>query len=296
MPYFEENFSVRSHKLLYDGKNVDFFQTPNYSRRGTFDPKYLILHYTASVSAASAINWFKNSNANASAHFIVDYDGKITQCGKLNQKLWHAGKSNYRGINGLNGHSFGIELVNPGHMEILSDGRYKSWFGKVYTQGDFVEAEDGNLYQIEIVEDVHEIMGGKKYGWMLATPEQIESTIMLGSFLMNKYNLRDVLPHELISKGRKWDTGPTLPKSVYDRISNRDDSKEDESTFEVSVNTFLNMRAWPSFESRVIAKLPNNTMVDVERYKEDLGVKWAKIRTFEDDMEGWVASNFLRKV
>jgi len=48
-----------------------------------------------------------------SAHYTMDYDGKIYQHLQLWQRGWHAGKSNLYGRSSLNNTSIGIEVLEP---------------------------------------------------------------------------------------------------------------------------------------------------------------------------------------
>src|SRR3954462_1180108 len=102
--------TIKSH-LLYnaDGEQVSFVPTPN--RAGKYTPQYLVMHYTAATSPNGSISWFQNPTAKASAHLLIDRDGHITQFAPFNIITWHAGVSQWNGINGLNSCSIGIELV-----------------------------------------------------------------------------------------------------------------------------------------------------------------------------------------
>ena len=104
-----------------DGKPVHFVATPN--KGGIFfffSPRYLIMHYTAATTGQSAINWFANKAAKASAHLLIGRDGTITQFAPFNTVTWHAGDSQWAGLAGLNKHSIGIELVNAGRLQKTS--------------------------------------------------------------------------------------------------------------------------------------------------------------------------------
>ncbi|NDC40266.1 MAG: N-acetylmuramoyl-L-alanine amidase, partial [Chitinophagia bacterium] len=107
---------IENH-LLYgaNGLQVAYRETPNHS--GQFAPdnlKYLIMHYTASVTGAPAINWLVNPAAKASAHLVIDRDGTITQLAPFNRITWHAGESAWGNLKFMNQFSIGIELVNAG--------------------------------------------------------------------------------------------------------------------------------------------------------------------------------------
>ena len=63
-----------------------------------------ITHVTIHVvqgSYSSAINWFQNSSANVSAHYVISKTGEITQMVEEEDRGWHVGNSN--------GYTVGIE-------------------------------------------------------------------------------------------------------------------------------------------------------------------------------------------
>lgn len=78
---------------------------------------YVVIHDTEG-SYASAINWFQNPSAQASAHYVIrSNDGQITQMVREKDIAWHAGNWYY------NQHAIGIE-----HEGYASDG---SWYTDV---------------------------------------------------------------------------------------------------------------------------------------------------------------------
>jgi len=74
-----------------------------------------VLHYTGMPDAASAITRLCDAEAKVSCHYLVDEDGTILRMVPEEKRAWHAGKSYWRGIQGVNACSIGIEIVNPGH-------------------------------------------------------------------------------------------------------------------------------------------------------------------------------------
>lgn len=74
----------------------------NFGSRGGLPVDMLVLHTTEST-AKSALNWFADSDAHASAHFLVGQDGTIWHCVDLDRAAWHAGNG------GVNRRSIGIE-------------------------------------------------------------------------------------------------------------------------------------------------------------------------------------------
>ncbi len=75
----------------------------------------LVLHYTGMQSGAAAIARLADPAAKVSAHYVVEEDGTVWQLVPEARRAFHAGISHWRGRDGLNASSVGIEIVNPGH-------------------------------------------------------------------------------------------------------------------------------------------------------------------------------------
>lgn len=91
---------------------------------------YLVIHYTA-VDLKDTLDIFMNPESCASSHLVIDTDGEIYElvdC--LNGQAyrgWHAGVSEWEGVQGLNDCSVGIELVNyNGNVFPFTDEQYQS--------------------------------------------------------------------------------------------------------------------------------------------------------------------------
>ncbi|MDX2028096.1 MAG: N-acetylmuramoyl-L-alanine amidase [Alphaproteobacteria bacterium] len=93
------------------------YSSPNFDER---DPKvplqYIVLHYTGMRTGAEALARLCDTKAKVSAHYVIEEDGRIFKLLDAGKRAWHAGKSFWRGVTDINSASFGIELVNPGHM------------------------------------------------------------------------------------------------------------------------------------------------------------------------------------
>lgn len=89
--------------------------SPNFNERSAAGVSVLVLHYTGMRSASEAIERMCDENAQVSAHYVVDEDGSVVQMVPEDKRAWHAGVSHWRGCDGLNDVSIGIEIVNPGH-------------------------------------------------------------------------------------------------------------------------------------------------------------------------------------
>jgi N-acetylmuramoyl-L-alanine amidase len=75
----------------------------------------IVLHYTGMRTAGEAVDRLRDPAARVSSHYVVEEDGKILRLVSEERRAWHAGVSYWRGRTGLNDHSVGIEIVNPGH-------------------------------------------------------------------------------------------------------------------------------------------------------------------------------------
>lgn len=78
---------------------------------------HVVIH-TIEGSAAGAISWFKNSSSNVSAHYVINYDGSITQMVQDKDIAWHAGNSYY------NAHSIGIEHAGYANQNYWTTAMY----------------------------------------------------------------------------------------------------------------------------------------------------------------------------
>jgi N-acetylmuramoyl-L-alanine amidase len=88
--------------------------SPNFDERDQ-PISILVLHYTGMQDAASAIARLSDPESKVSCHYLVAEDGQIVRMVPEEKRAWHAGQSYWRGLTGLNAHSIGIEIVNPGH-------------------------------------------------------------------------------------------------------------------------------------------------------------------------------------
>ncbi len=100
--------------------------SPNFNdRAGGVTPSILVLHYTGTDGADEAEEYYMNIRIDPGAgqispHYMIDYDGRITQFVDEEKRAWHAGQSWWDGKDDINSHSIGIELVNPGHERVYT--------------------------------------------------------------------------------------------------------------------------------------------------------------------------------
>lgn len=171
---------------------------PSPNHGGEIVPTYLVAHYTATVNAEATIRFLctapKPGEVGASAHLLLDFDGTWTQMVPFNAKAWHAGKSSWQGRSGLNDFSIGIEIMNPGYLQIRDGKAYdhakREWTGGVY-------------------HGPHKAAPQLKH-WAAYTDEQMVALEEVGQLLVREYNLIDVLGHDDVAPGRKLDPGPAF--------------------------------------------------------------------------------------
>lgn len=193
--------------LFKDGQQVPFKASPNVG--GKCKPKIMICHDTASgLNSSGPISWLCNKDAKASAHFVVGRDGDITQLVNTNRVAWHAGKSTYPGHNdgsgSVNSIAVGVEIVNPGIMTRIANGR--AFFSDSKTV-----SWDMNEYGIEKAAPLPLSLKRAEAYWMSYTDAQLEAVLNIGHAVKDAYNISDVVAHWTVSPGRKVDTNPLFP-------------------------------------------------------------------------------------
>ena len=270
---------IRKHRLLRsDGRAIAFKESPN--RSGRLRPSYLVMHYTAGDSAAGAIRTLSDPATKASAHLVIARDGGITQLVAFDKIAWHAGRSRWHGLEGMNRFSLGIELVNAGALT-RQGAKWRAWFGKVYDDKDVIEAAHQH--------------GGPPRGWPVFPKRQIEATVAVARLLVDAYALRDVIGHDDIAPGRKIDPGPAFPMASVRAavMGRRDDAPE---LFQTA--THLNLRRGPSteFDKLTVSPLAPGTRLRLNHRR----ARWGEVDVLDQhgapSDSGWVHMDFVAPV
>lgn len=93
----------------------DWQPSPNYGpRRDGLRPSLIVVHYTAMQSAQAALERLISPLAEVSAHYLIAESGRAVQMVAEDQRAWHAGAGEWRGMGDINSRSIGIELANTG--------------------------------------------------------------------------------------------------------------------------------------------------------------------------------------
>jgi|APTNR8051073442_1049403.scaffolds.fasta_scaffold04508_2 N-acetylmuramoyl-L-alanine amidase len=271
---------IISHHQICVSENVGatFIPSPNV-RRGKLDHRYLLIHYTASSSLESAVDWLTSPASGCSAHVVIGRSGEIIQLVPFDGIALHAGRSRWRGVEGLNGCSIGIELENAGCME-RQGGRWRAWFGGDYGDGDVMEA-------------THKY-GSRLLGWHMYTDKQIEAVCSLTRLLVDVYDLDDVIGHDDVAPYRKMDPGPAFP---MDAIRGRALGRASNALELYDTTTVLNIRygpgvTYPRLPGSPLARATRLRMVAVDN-------DWCSVEVIGDDghpcLTGWVHGAYIRR-
>lgn len=104
----------RSPKSTDYGPAEADYTSCNYNSRNGTDINAWTNHWIGTGTFAGAISWFKNCNADVSAHFLVAHGGRIVQMVRVADRAWHAGAVGTTN----NSRSIGVEheatAANPG--------------------------------------------------------------------------------------------------------------------------------------------------------------------------------------
>ena len=187
---------------------------------------------------------------------------------------WHAGVSQWLGIEGLNQSSIGVEIDNAGPMSPIGD-RFMAWFGREYPASEVLMAAHKH--------------GGPVRPWHAYTEAQIVRCLELAELLVQQYGLQDVLGHDDIARGRKQDPGPAFPLAA---IASRALGRGDDAPARYLVREDgLNIRKGPDAGFDPVAPpLAKGTLL---RLLEP-GSRWSKVEVIGPrDIEGWVNNHFI---
>ena len=266
---------IQNHRLT--GPDVSYRQTPNVG--GAMRPRFVLLHYTAGRNLESSVESLctKKPQGTASAHIVLGRDGRIVQLAPFNTVTWHAGVSQWNGVDGLNHHAIGIEMDNAGLLNREGD-RYVSWFGKAYPDNE-----------VRLAEHRH---GGGIRPWHHYTEAQIARALELCELLVAHYRLEDVLGHEDVARGRKIDPGPAFPiGAVRSRALGRG---ADVMPRLVVNTTSLNIRSGRGAEYPKVAPALKRGAELVLLEPQD---RWSRVAVVGGtDLEGWVCNDFVARL
>lgn len=176
-------------------------------------PECIVIHYgvTHSLSALVAAQRSAGYWAHLSIDGFFNEDRvpvyQLHQSIAFNQRGSHAGQSTWQnpvtGVlsSGVNSVSIGIEIANPGPLVRGADGKLRTVYGKEWPEDDAVELR-------------HKFPRTPKSWthWAKYSEQEIEILKHVCAALRDAYpTIVDVVGHDDISPGRKFDPGPAFP-------------------------------------------------------------------------------------
>ena len=187
----DRDFEVRDGLLFIDGEPCEI-QPTKKTIRGRIDPRYVVLHYTGGTNFRKSVELLAYGKRKASSHFVVGRGGEVCQISKTHKGTWHAGKSKWGGLVGMNRYSVGIEIVNAGYLKEVN-GTFRTWYDAVIPES-----------QVHFVD-------GKP--WHAYTDEQIAAVVELCGALKDAHSMGEeyIVRHSDIAPRRKVDPGKAFP-------------------------------------------------------------------------------------
>ena len=201
-------------------------------------PKDLIvLHFTAGLTAASAVNWWKQDQERVATAYVLDTDGTVYECFDPRGWAYHLGvEARFNPGHALHKRSIGIEIVNPGPLKLNPDDpRILCW----WPNGALDKRPYTRQYCLAIEEQkfVVENWRGFQY-WAAYAGDQLSALRELVPALCAEHGIpaqipaqsewrtydparacayRGVIGHQMVRRD-KTDPGPALSPKVFDQI------------------------------------------------------------------------------
>lgn len=200
-------FSVINGRLYDENGAVPFRKTTNQNGklRGN-SPRFAVVDYTGST-LTEAMSFYRDPGAKTSAHLLIGRHGEVVQMVLFDEKAWHAGRSSWNDISGLNDYSVGIDLVAFGRLT-KTNSQWVNWRG-------------------DVIEDKHVDYGASEatdsLGWHSYTELQRRTLEAVLKSLVATYSIEEVLRSSQISPNRKDGPGPYLD---VENIASRAFTKE----------------------------------------------------------------------
>lgn len=270
------------------------------------DRRFIVMHYTAAGSGAASRDYMMKSPAEkgaasgtrryASAHVVVDRDGTLWQIAPFDRKARHAGRSRWKGLESLNSYSIGIEIANFGWLDPQGDGSYKRPDTPRFAARDVM---------------IGPMPGGTEVkGWENYAAAQLDTVERVTEALLGKYpSIIEVVGHQHISPGRKFDPGPAFPMQRFRNLVDgrgtgaleTERSAIERPELRYTTTARLNIRGGPGlkYETLDVSPLPIGTSlnaIDEQPPWIFVGLAERSESREADDVKGWVHRRYLQLI
>jgi N-acetylmuramoyl-L-alanine amidase len=253
----------------------------------------IVLHYTAGYTAASAIATFASTAGKASAHFVVEVDGRVTQMVNCNDTAWHAGFGVFRGGGQVNQRSIGVEIVNPGYHFRSTTGQILNWERKPVPPARLAPFPG-------MIEARDPWVGSANVLWPLYPEAQLVAVETIIRACVRAYpSIAEVVGHRDVDTNRrlKVDPGPAFPMARMRRIiGDRQDPADSGGVVLVvdSPTSPLNIRGGPGNAFDKLERGPLRHGLEVREL--EVRGSWIKVRVGDGNsaFEGWCFGAYLK--
>lgn len=259
---------------------------------GSGGPELIVMHYTASYEGRSPVNTFLNPTSKASAHFVVDTDGMITQMVSVRDDAWHSGGGIWKGRTDVNRFSVGIEIVNPGYHFRGPDNTVLNWERKPVSKAQLSPFPG-------MVEVPDPWVGSGNFLWPTYPEQQLKSLQQLTRALLTSFpSIKEIVGHRDVDtlRKRKVDPGPAFPMKRFRDLLDKRGVPPPPKPADYVVKSelgYLNVRTTPSITA---PKADWSPLLNGDRVQRiDMRPEWFRIRRWKAGVasEGWVMAKYL---
>lgn len=266
-----------------EGDRVFRKPTPHFTRDAENALDFIVEHFTASLTAAPAVNWLTDPTRTgglSSAHLVIGRDGTIWQLAPFTAVTWHAGDGTWpKGVARVNHRSIGIEHTNAGALTRRADGKWVTWSNHVVPDA-------------EVVVLTHKFETAER-GWHLYDLAMIERSLEVQALLVARYpTILQIVGHDDVAFPRKTDPGPAFPMFRFQELLQGRDGASSNGRKFVVVASSLNVRGGPGLGHGIVSWSPlrRGTKVDVLQTAGD----WSYIGL--DGRNGWASTQYLQPI
>jgi N-acetylmuramoyl-L-alanine amidase len=193
---------IVDHKLI--GVTMKVEQIPDkWTPEFKGPPRIAVIHYAVTESAGVTADVLKARDQGdkdyASCHVTIDSTGRVIQMVPFNRRANHAGPSTYDGLSDVGAFSLGIEISNPGPLIKQPDGSLRTSYGKRWDGGAVEAFHKGGLAPKNWTH------------WAEYSQVELDLCAHICALWKREYGIVDVVGHDEIAPGRKFDPGPAFP-------------------------------------------------------------------------------------